>query len=90
MAAGAVMVAVSAGVIFVTVREYNKSNTLYEETQQEFVSINEEAQKKVEAVDTLLPENLVSELVDEEETGWWNNISVDLAGLEERNSDIIG
>lgn len=90
MAAGAVMVAVSAGVIFVTLREYNKSNALYEETQQEFVSINEEAQKKVEAVDTLLPEDLASELVDEEETGWWNNISVDLEGLEERNSDIIG
>ncbi len=85
------MVAVSAGVIFVTVSEYNRSNALYEQTEQQYVSINEEAKKKVEAVDTVLPEEFVSnDAVEEEENGWWNNISVDLTGLEARNSDIIG
>ena len=83
------MVAISAGVIFVTLSEYNKSKSLYNETQEEFVSINEEAQKKVEAVDTVLPEDVLQQ-EPEEEKGWWNDISVDLTGLGERNSDIIG
>lgn len=88
MAIGVIMVAISAVVIFTTLNEYNKSNTLYNEANEQFVSINEEARKKVEAVDTIIPEATESE--PQEETDWWNNISVDLPGLEARNSDIIG
>ncbi len=90
---GVVLVLVSAGVIFSTLLEYNKSNSLYADTTEQYVSINEEAKKKVEAVDTQLPEDVNSdEIVEESEEvkGWWNDISVDFAGLEAKNSDIIG
>lgn len=88
-ATGAIMVAVAAGVIFVTLQEYNKSKSLYNETNEEFVSINEEAKRKVEAIDTIIPEAKESD-TEAQVLGWWNEISVDLTGLEARNSDIIG
>ncbi len=78
------MVAVAAGVIFVTLQEYNKSKSLYNETNEEFVSINEEAKRKVEAIDTIIPEAKESD-TQTQELGWWNEISVDLTGLEDRN-----
>jgi sortase B len=87
LATGVLMVVIAAGVIFSTLLEYNKSGSLYEETQQKYVSVNEEAKKKVEAVDTIIPD-VQSE--DTEASAWWNDISVDLAGLGEENSDIIG
>ncbi len=81
---------VAAGVLYSTVNEYNKSETLYQETSEEYVSVNdvnvvEEANAGIENTD-----GIVDTLSVEEPDVWWNYASVNLEDLKSKYPDVVG
>lgn len=90
MGAGSILMLVAAGVLYGTVNEYNKSGTLYEETSQEYVSVNnanvtEEANAGMEGTD-----GIVDTLTVNTEDAWWNYASVNLEELKTKYPDVVG
>ncbi len=79
---------IAAGVLYSTVNEYNKSGTLYSETSEEYVSVNNAAEEsKATVSDT--KENI--EIVETVETPyWWEYATVDLDALNAKYPDVVG
>lgn len=80
---------VAAVVLFSTLGEYSKTETLYADTASEYVSIADDIEK---SQNLPLENSSEIEIVDTEELGdaWWTKAKVDLVGLESENSDIVG
>ncbi len=79
---------VAAAVLFSTLGEYSKTQDLYTETEEEYVTISDDIEKEANFSDA----NSSGEIIDTIDTqdSWWSKATVDLDGLATQNSDIVG
>ncbi len=82
---GLLAAAVGAGNVIRTLLEYRKSDRLYETTEKQYTTINSGRQADGGPNAGSAGENTTSQVLP-----WYEQISVDLAGLQAINPDIIG
>lgn len=79
---------IAAGVLYGTMNEYNKTESLYEETSDEYVSVNDVVHDNEAVLEGT--EGIVDTLKVDEVDAWWNYASVDVASLKEKYPEVVG